>query len=437
MRPIFTIILLLTFGITSFGQISYSSALKPDFLQIKEFAHDALIGTASLESVSLSFTDEDEANGISYLRSYMNKSSLGFFNAGGWLNMRLRGDSSNGGLLELFAGGGTGSTFWVGPDSSNPTRGRLYVRDNGNNRIDLRIFNNIGLVHVLGANGDINAALTSPSGRPNDGYVTAHDPNGQIQAALIVNEDGTGTVFADTKNFRIPHPEQPGKEIWYCSVEGPEAAAYERGTAELTSGEAFIPYSDHFQLVINPETVTVILTPHSADTYGLAVVKKTQEGFYVRELRNGSGQFGFDWEVKGVRKGHENYRVIRDASEVLAAGQTPRTFTSEEEDQTLLQEDEAEETPEAASSITATLGQNRPNPAGGKTVIPYSITGTYKTAEIRIFDMSGKLIEQYRLQPDSGGQLEVANTDFSPGMYVYSLMVDGALIASRQMVFGR
>jgi hypothetical protein len=33
----------------------------------------------------------------------------------------------------------------------------------------------------------------------------------------------------------------------------------------------------------------------------------------VRELMKGKGNFSFDWEAKGVRKGYENYQVIRPA----------------------------------------------------------------------------------------------------------------------------
>ena len=32
----------------------------------------------------------------------------------------------------------------------------------------------------------------------------------------------------------------------------------------------------------------------------------------VKELMNGTGDFTFDWEVKCVRKGFEDYEVIRD-----------------------------------------------------------------------------------------------------------------------------
>ena len=88
-----------------------------------------------------------------------------------------------------------------------------------------------------------------------------------------------GYLFADganggVKSFVMPHPDKPDKEIWYASLEGPEAAAYERGVATLSKGEAWVPFSESFGIVANPETMTVILTSHSADTYGLAVVEK-------------------------------------------------------------------------------------------------------------------------------------------------------------------
>ena len=117
----------------------------------------------------------------------------------------------------------------------------------------------------------------------------------------------------------MEHPELPEKDIWYCSMEGPEAGVYDRGVACLKDGEAFISYSDHFLLVMNPETVTVTLTPKESDTYGLAVTETTDRGFRVRELKNGKGNFSFFWEVKGKIRGHESYRVIRDRSESMPA----------------------------------------------------------------------------------------------------------------------
>ncbi|NJL74263.1 MAG: hypothetical protein HC892_03680 [Saprospiraceae bacterium] len=34
----------------------------------------------------------------------------------------------------------------------------------------------------------------------------------------------------------------------------------------------------------------------------------------MKELMKGTGNYAFDWEVKGVRKGYEDYKVIQDRS---------------------------------------------------------------------------------------------------------------------------
>ncbi|NJL74264.1 MAG: hypothetical protein HC892_03685 [Saprospiraceae bacterium] len=95
---------------------------------------------------------------------------------------------------------------------------------------------------------------------PSNGYISVYDSNGDMQAGMYVDENGRGVFFKDQNSFRMEHPTKKDKDIWYTSIEGPEAAAYERGTAELVNGEAFIPYSETFGIVINPNTVTVQLT---------------------------------------------------------------------------------------------------------------------------------------------------------------------------------
>lgn len=138
--------------------------------------------------------------------------------------------------------------------------------------------------------------------------------NDPVPAILYVGPDGNGYLaLSGSKSFRVPYPGKPNKEIWYACVEGPEAAAYERGTGILENGEVFVQFSNHFKEIINAETTTVILTPLDASSKGLAVIEKTDNGFKVKELGGGTGTYQFDWEIKGVRKGHENFQVVREA----------------------------------------------------------------------------------------------------------------------------
>ncbi|MDG1297585.1 MAG: hypothetical protein P8P48_10625 [Saprospiraceae bacterium] len=163
----------------------------------------------------------------------------------------------------------------------------------------------------------LNTLLNVSSASNEYGGIAIYDANETAQAGLTIDTNGDGIVFADVKNFRMDHPENTEEEIWYASLEGPEAGAYERGTAQLVNGEALVPFSDHYSLVIAEEGMTVMLSPLSAESLGLAVIEKTKEGFKVKELYGGTGNYSFDWEVKGVRKGFEDYKVIREKKDMV------------------------------------------------------------------------------------------------------------------------
>ncbi|NOT36761.1 MAG: hypothetical protein HOP11_05240 [Saprospiraceae bacterium] len=139
----------------------------------------------------------------------------------------------------------------------------------------------------------------------------APNSNTNIAAGFWRDAAGNTVITSNIKNFRMDHPKEKDKEIWYACVEGPEAAAYNRGTAQLVNGEAFIKFQEDFSLIINPTTMTVQITPLSAESEGLAIVERSLEGIKVKELRKGTGNYKFDWEVKAVRKGFEDYKVIR------------------------------------------------------------------------------------------------------------------------------
>ena len=174
-----------------------------------------------------------------------------------------------------------------------------------------------GVMELIGSNGSTNVQINGALG--DLGAVQVFDANSTLKAGMTVDFfTGDGVIFGDIKNFRMSHPEDANKEIWYASLEGPEAGAYHRGNATLVNGEAFVPFPDHFRQVCNPETLTAQLTPRHWDTYGLAVIKISEEGIWVKELKGGQGNFSFDWEVKGTRKGYEDYQPVLTKEEVAS-----------------------------------------------------------------------------------------------------------------------
>lgn len=191
--------------------------------------------------------------------------------------------------------------------------GILNIYGGSNERIFAQLYAGTNLAGGLITFGPSsqNTYLSHLSGTPDHGYFGVQDGSDVLKAGLFVDAAGMGTVFADVKNFVAPHPTDEDLEIVYASLEGPEAAVYARGTSRLINGQAEVMLPDHFQAVGALREMTVQITPHDVNTYGIAVTRKYNTGFQVRELKNGIGNFTFDWEAKTIRKAFENYEVIR------------------------------------------------------------------------------------------------------------------------------
>ena len=137
----------------------------------------------------------------------------------------------------------------------------------------------------------------------------------------VLNQNGQTTVFLDgafgdivatgIKSFVAPHPTNSSKDIFYAAIEGPEAGMYTRGTGKLTDGETEVFLPEHFRLLASSGSLTVTLTPLSATSFGLAIIDKSTYSFVVKELYDGVGNYEFDYLVQAVRKGYEDFEVVR------------------------------------------------------------------------------------------------------------------------------
>ncbi len=80
------------------------------------------------------------------------------------------------------------------------------------------------------------------------------------------------------------------------------------------------------------------------------------------------------------------------------------------------------------------LNQNVPNPFAEQTVISYSIPESVKKADILFYDSNGKLINTVSIKERGNSQLNVFANDLSTGIYTYTLVADGQIVASKKMV---
>lgn len=82
------------------------------------------------------------------------------------------------------------------------------------------------------------------------------------------------------------------------------------------------------------------------------------------------------------------------------------------------------------------LDQNQPNPFKGETTISYQLNKYAGKVSLQIFDVRGvKLYETATSNVKAGNySVDVKNIDFAPGMYFYSLEVDGTRVAKKMIV---
>ena len=92
---------------------------------------------------------------------------------------------------------------------------------------------------------------------------------------------------------------------------------------------------------------------------------------------------------------------------------------------------------EITSVDRAMLFQNKPNPFHLKSTIEFYIPEEAKVSWIMIFDLQGNLLEEISISNRGFSSIEINGDSFKPGMYLYSLIVDGKEIDTKRMILTR
>lgn len=159
------------------------------------------------------------------------------------------------------------------------------------------IFNGIGIKNAI----DIKNALNLGDGPTVfNGLLTA---NGGIRTPVIIGDVakfGYGIfagVAAPFKQFNIPHPSKPGYRLAHGCIEGPEYGVYFRGKLK---DKTFIELPKFWDNLINPESITVHLTP--SRIYQELYVKSIDWGKIIHIVNNLGGPIDCDYVIYAERK---------------------------------------------------------------------------------------------------------------------------------------
>ena len=82
----------------------------------------------------------------------------------------------------------------------------------------------------------------------------------------------------------------------------------------------------------------------------------------------------------------------------------------------------------------AKLYQNTPNPFSIQTTVKFEIPETVQSAQLHICNMTGTLLKTITVNQRGTGNVTINANEFGAGMYLYSLVCDGRIVDTKQML---
>lgn len=91
-------------------------------------------------------------------------------------------------------------------------------------------------------------------------------------------------------------------------------------------------------------------------------------------------------------------------------------------------------TNEISVGSEAKLYQNTPNPFSTQTIIKFEIPESVGNAQLYICNMNGSLLKTIPINQRGTGSITISGNEFNAGMYLYSLVDDGKIVDTKQML---
>ena len=89
---------------------------------------------------------------------------------------------------------------------------------------------------------------------------------------------------------------------------------------------------------------------------------------------------------------------------------------------------------EESTETQASLSQNKPNPFSSETRIEMFVPKSVLNATLYIYDLQGKQVTSKTVVGRGATFETIHGSELQAGLYIYSLVTDGKLIGSKQMV---
>jgi len=190
-------------------------------------------------------------------------------------------------------------------------------------------------------------------------------------------------------------------------------------------------------------------------TTGEDASKIIHSGFVAQEVEDVAKKLNYDFDgvdkpankedLYGLR--YENFIVllVKAVQELSAMNEEKDAKIEELQKQFAAQQQQINElkarisgNAETATTLNgASLEQNVPNPFVNTTTISYFLPQAFTTAQIVITDKNGKTLKSVNISSRGKGSVTLNASILAAGAYHYTLLVDGRVVDSKQMVLAK
>lgn len=331
----------------------------------------------------------------------------------------------------------------------------------------------------LNTSGNYNTAVGTSSLYSNTtgSYNTALGWNAGVSTGTLSNTTtiGNQAVVTTSNRVRIGNASvtsNGGQVNWTAFSDGRIKKNIQENVPGLTFINALRPVTYQFDVAKQNQILGIADTTQWEGKYEIEKIRFT--GFIAQEVKDAAKKIGYDFSgidddgnLLGLRYSEFVMPLVKSVQELATQNEelqdknTALTKRIDEQEQILFEQQNAinalraqmEEfdrslaqcciSHQPVSENTASnfdlpkLEQNAPNPFSQSTVIRYYIPQMAANALLKVHSLDGSELINRELLGKGIGATTIQASALSPGIYIYTLLVDGKAIDSKQMIITR
>lgn len=371
------------------------------------------------------------------------------------------------GVQNTFVGG------WAGTDNVSGGHNAFFGHQAGSNNTSGSANTYIGSSNgtfIEGGSGNTFLGYGNASGVDTSNYNILIGAWSTVYSKLEYATAIGTSIVANASEKTIIGRNQPGVVIGgYANWSNLSDGRFKEEVKEDVPGMDFIRRLRPVTYWINLEKLQRHITAQMPDTTAQRYLpdseamadakREIRTGFVAQEVEAAAKRIGYSFDgVNAPKNPTDNYSIAYGQfvpSLVKAAQEQEEKIESLTRDNEHLNQrvDELEElvrklldqNPESETTQTQTIQlrkepqllQNRPNPFSSETIIAYYVPEGITKAQLRISAPDGKVLRMVDISGRGAGQTILQTQGLPAGAYAYTLILDGEIVDSRQMVLQR